>query len=101
MDLLKFKEWVEAAAATIGVLRTAKDLLPDSPEREAATQLLDQTERNFKAVEAELAKSLGFPICLRCWPPEIMLVSDDDSVRCRRCNKPPPAEDVSAYFSAS
>ena len=37
MDLQKFKEWAEVVGTTLGVLKTAKDLLPDSPERDAAT----------------------------------------------------------------
>ena len=101
MDLQKIKEWAEVVATTFGVLKTAKDLLPDSPERAAATQLIAQTEESFKSVQAELAKSLGFPLCTRCWPPEIMLVSPDNVLRCRHCNLPNPPEDVSAYFSAS
>ena len=93
MDLQKFKEWVEVVAATFGVLRTAKDMLPEGPQREATAELIDQSERSFKAVEAELARTLGFRICPRCWPPEILLIEPDDVLRCRHCRLEPPAGD--------
>ena len=92
MDLQKFKEWAEVVGTTLGVLKTAKDMLPDSPQRTETEKLIEQSATAFKSVEAELAKSLGFPLCLRCWPPEIMLVSDDNVPRCRHCKQPMPPE---------
>ncbi|MES9858698.1 MAG: hypothetical protein ABW166_19140 [Sedimenticola sp.] len=57
---------------SIGLYKTAKDLLPDSAEKEAASKAMDEAERNFRIAEAKLAESLDFPLCRKEWPPTVL-----------------------------
>ncbi len=57
---------------SIGLFRSAKDLLPDSDEKKAASKALEEAELKSKLAEASLAKSLGFILCPKCWPPSVI-----------------------------
>ena len=63
-------------------------MLPESDKREKAERAAAAAEANFQEAEASLAKKLGYDLCLRCWPPAIMLLNDDDVLACRGCGKP-------------
>lgn len=88
-DANTVKSWVEAATAAIGALKSIIQSLPSGKNREDAERLMAEVEREQKKAEASLAQRLGFELCERCWPPEIILVSSDGTFRCRRCGQPP------------
>jgi hypothetical protein len=76
--------WVTGAAAVktafdtlrsaIGLLKEAKDLLPEGDQREKAiTVALDAATTSAKIAEAEIAKALGYELCKCEFPPTPML----------------------------
>ncbi len=56
-----------------GVLKDAKEAMPDSPKSEAVTEALKQSEIQFDIAEAQIAKALGYELCKCQFPPSIML----------------------------
>ncbi len=74
---------------SIGLFKSAKDLLPDSAEKTAAISAMSEAERHAKIAEAGLAKSLGFPLCPKCWPPVVLRATEVhrtvDLYECESC----------------
>jgi hypothetical protein len=74
----------------INLLRTAKDLLPSSPEKEAAIKSIDQAEKHALIAEAKLAESLQYPLCKKEWPPTILTATHigkhKERYICSTCN---------------
>jgi hypothetical protein len=87
------KLWIEISAAAVGALKKAKELLPHAKDKEEIERLSLELEQRSKEAQARLATELGFDLCSRCWPPEVMLIGDDDTLECRHCGKPPPRSD--------
>ena len=88
MDTNALKEGLGAVGVAIATLKNLKDLLPSGQKRDEADKLLHDAESKMKEAEAKLAKELGFPICERCWPPEVMTRNAEDEFVCRKCGKP-------------
>ena len=59
--------------AVIALLREAKDVLPDGPNRTSLEQTLEQADKNSKLAEAQIAQALGHRLCQCTFPPQIML----------------------------
>ena len=82
--------------AIIALLKQAKDLLPDSSEKRAVEQSLEEAERKSKLVEAQIADALGYQLCKCTFPPQIMLSigfrQGLEYFSCERCGSiwPPP-----------
>jgi hypothetical protein len=57
----------------MGLLKDAKDLLPDGDKQAAISQALVTAETSAKIAEAEIAKALGFELCKCNFPPTPML----------------------------
>jgi hypothetical protein len=87
----EIKAWAGAGAACIAAFKEAISLLPDGEKKRKAEQEIKRAESENKKAEAFVAARLGFQICTRCWPPEVMLVDDDGIAKCRNCRKPFPA----------
>jgi len=68
-------------------------MLPSKEMQDKAELSLRKLEFEFKNAQASSAQKMGFNVCLRCWPPEIMLMNDDDVAICSKCAK----SDSSAY----
>lgn len=83
-------------AATISLLRQAKDLLPEGAEKEVVEQSLEKAERDSKLAEAQIAQALRYEICRCTFPPQIMLSQgyreNREHFQCPRCGNtwPPP-----------
>ena len=75
---------------SIKLFQSAKDLLPDSKEKEAASAAMHEAEIKAKIAEASLAKSLGFVLCPKCWPPVVLRATsvhrNVDMFLCPECN---------------
>jgi hypothetical protein len=93
MNPEELKDWSLAGAAFLGLAKEAITLIPTEEKRNAAESALAKAESVFKQAESSRADELGFSICLRCWPPEIMKMNDDDVFVCANCEK----SDSSAY----
>ena len=94
MNIDDIKPWIESANSVLTTFKALKDLLPAGQKRDDAERLLKNAERDLKLTEGRIARDLGFQLCPRCWPPEIMLVAADDLLRCRRCGSEPPDDFV-------
>jgi len=75
---------------SINLFKTIRDVLPDSDEKNIATKVLDEAENKAKIAEASLAKSLGFLLCPKCWPPVVLTAinvsRNCDKYECISCN---------------
>lgn len=69
MDISKFIEGLGLAKGAVELLKGAKDLLPDSPKKEAAALALRLAEQTFRIAETQAAQELGYPLCDCTWPP--------------------------------
>ena len=71
------------------LFKSAKDILPDSPEKKAAIKSLEEAELKAMVAEAGLAKSLGFVLCPKCWPPVVLkatsIQKNLDRYKCPSC----------------
>ena len=83
---------IDALAKGIGLFRTALaalkqaiDLMPDSTQKADAAAALERAQREFKIAEAETAQKMGYEICRKHFPPEIMLSEDDTVWECSEC----------------
>lgn len=74
---------------SIRVFKSAKDVLPNSPEKEIVEKTLKEAEMKALVAEAGMAKSLGFTICPKCWPPVVLKTTcvgkNRDSLKCPSC----------------
>jgi len=79
--------------SALSALKQAIDLLPDSSRKTDAAAALERAEREFKVAEAEAAKKLGYELCRKHFPPEIMLLTEQEGhYKCPECGyetKPP------------
>ena len=82
----EIRVFLAAAGQFLSVFKKAKDLLPDSKEKDDATKALETAESSFKVAEAQLAQSMGFELCQCSWPPNIMLYRHElDEHHCSEC----------------
>ena len=83
------KTYFSILKESINIFKSAKDLLPDSPEKEMVSKSIEEAETKAKVAEAGIAKSLGFHLCPKCWPPEIIVAtsvsSSSDNYICHKC----------------
>jgi hypothetical protein len=90
----------------IGLAKKAKDVLPDSENKEAITRSLDEADKASKLAEAQIAQALGYTLCKCTFPPQVMLskgykeadyaqVEEFICPLCKRSSIPPPAPPVS------
>ncbi len=74
---------------SIVLFRVAKDALPDSDEKAAATLAIEEAEKKAKVAEAGFAQSLGFLLCPKCWPPSVLTATrvtrNFDEFECSSC----------------
>jgi ribosomal protein S27AE len=47
--------------------------------------LLFEAENDLRVAKATLAGELGFRLCPRCWPPELVATDRDGRFNCPRC----------------
>jgi hypothetical protein len=85
MDVDSVAKGVGLFSAALTAVKQAIDLLPDSSKKADAEAALAKAEREFKIAEAQAAKKLGYEICCKHFPPEIMLSEDDDNWECPQC----------------
>lgn len=57
----------------IGLAKQTKELLPESQDKEAIEQGLEQANKAAKLAESQVAQALGYKLCQCTFPPHIML----------------------------
>jgi hypothetical protein len=90
MNIKAIKDGLTITGNAIGILKSVTDTLPSGEKREEAERLLVSAEQKIKEAEARLAPELGFHLCKRCWPPEIMTLNNEGEFICRHCGLPMP-----------
>ena len=90
MNIQAIKEGLTILGNAISQLKLLKDKLPSGKKRDEAERLLKEAEERMKEAEVRIAHELGFPVCKRCWPPEIMIHNDEGKFICRNCGRPMP-----------
>jgi hypothetical protein len=69
-------------------LRSAREFLPTTGNVPAGLEkLLYETESDLRIAKATLAGELGFALCPRCWPPELVTADRDGRIDCPACGK--------------
>lgn len=87
MDIESFKTAFELGSQALSMLKSVKDMLPNSPQKEVAAQKISEAEKAFKIAEAKVAQELGYPLCKCTWPPQIMLATQKNfRFKCPKCN---------------
>ena len=86
MDYLEnIKGYVLLAGQTIGVLKQAKDLLPQGSARDKAEKVIEEAEKSLELTEIKAAQALGYELCRCTWPPQICLRVDGHDNICPKC----------------
>ena len=69
-------------------LRSARDLLPLTEHSPAGLdRFLHEMESDLRIAKATLAGELGFDLCPRCWPPELVTTERDGRITCPACGQ--------------
>jgi hypothetical protein len=95
-DLNSLGKSFELLRSAMGVMRDAKELLPDGAKKTEVELQIVQAERAAQLAEAQLAQSLGYHLCKSTFPPQIMLKVSHAGVQetfsCLKCGNswPPP-----------
>jgi hypothetical protein len=67
-------------------LRSTRELLPVTGEAPAAfAKFLYEAESDLRIAKATLAGELGFSLCPRCWPPELVTADRQGRINCPAC----------------
>ena len=64
-------------------LRVAREKLPGNGE--TLGNLLYEAEGDLGMAKATLASELGFRLCSRCWPPELIATDRNGRINCPTC----------------
>lgn len=73
--------------AALGMVRDAKDALPNTEQRKAIEIAIDQSEKQLAIAEAQMAQALGYELCKCKFPPTIMLAVGSIADHKARSNK--------------
>lgn len=57
----------------LDILKSARSMLPDGKKSSQLLAQIETAERQLHLAEAQIAKSLGYPICRCNFPPSVML----------------------------
>lgn len=86
MDLSVIPVLINSVKNALGIVKEAKELLPDSPQKTVATNKIEEAEDSLKIAETEAAKAMGHKLCQCTFPSQIMLYDRSKNVdRCLKC----------------
>lgn len=98
IDPEAIKSGFDMLRAVIESFKSAKDLLPSSPELEKVGEQIALAEREIQLAEAQIAQSLGYKLCKCQFPPVPMLKDRTDPdinvdvYKCSHCGDEKPNE---------
>ena len=84
IDIESIKQALSAFGTALTVLKRAKDLLPEK-ERQEVGIALESAEGQLKIAESQSAQAMGYRLCRKHFPPEIMLSADNENWQCPNC----------------
>jgi hypothetical protein len=85
IDIESIKQAIGTLGATLTLLKQAKDLLPENSQKQELSIAIDTAERQLKIAESQTAHALGYELCRKHFPPEVMLSGDDQNWTCPEC----------------
>jgi len=85
MDIDSLAKGIGLFSSAIIAVKQAIELLPDNPKKNDAKTAVERAEREFKIAEAQVATKLGYQVCRKHFPPEIMLSEDNANWTCPNC----------------
>lgn len=69
-------------------VRAARQTLPGGERPPADVgKVLDEVESDLGVTKATLGGALGFGLCPRCWPPELVVTDLDGRLNCPACGE--------------
>jgi hypothetical protein len=88
MDIDALHSTLLSIAVVSEKLRVTREKMSDSGSGEVSlTKLLYKMEEELRIAKATLAGELGFSLCPRCWPPELVATDLAGSLQCPACGK--------------
>lgn len=97
MDINTLSQGVGLFGVAVNALKQVIEMLPDTAKKTEAQSALARAEREFKIAEATAATNLGYEICRKHFPPEIMLSEDNANWNCPQCGNTKKPEDWSSF----
>ena len=100
-----FTMGVTALKAVLALMKDAKDLLPNGPQKASAEEKIGEAEKALRIAEAQTAQSLGYELCKCAFPPCPMLSigpSQEEGMegvevfQCPNCRKLSPTNETVA-----
>lgn len=90
-DLDSIKQGIDLLRSGFGLMRAARDALPEGDKRDQLDQTLENAERQLQIAEAQIAKGFDYQLCQCTFPPQIMLSigiqKHRERFQCPRCQK--------------
>jgi hypothetical protein len=69
-------------------IRAAREMLSDMGDAPARLgKFLCEAENDLRMAKATLGGELGFSLCPRCWPPELVATDLDGQLNCPVCGR--------------
>jgi len=86
VNLPDISDALTLGASALGVLKSLKDLLPDSPEKEEAITKIEKAEKDLQIAQAKTAMEMGYQLCECTFPPQIVLLKNGEKL-CPLCGE--------------
>lgn len=87
MNIHALNQGLSIAGKALDELEAARQKLSSGSKKTEIGRLINDARERLKEAEARIAHELEFPICKRCWPPEIMVHDQEGRYVCRKCGK--------------
>jgi hypothetical protein len=88
MDIDALHSTLLSIAVLSEKVRAAReDLLAPERTRSELRAFLHDLDHDLRIAKATLAGELGFGLCPRCWPPELVATDLDGQVNCLGCGE--------------
>jgi len=98
MDIDSLGKGIGLFSAAMSALRQALELIPDPAKKREAMESADRAEVELKVAEAEMARQMGYKICLHHFPPGIMVKENGGGWVCNSCGAQEASEKKSTKF---
>ncbi len=88
MDIDALHSTLLSIAVVSEKLRATREKMSASENGEVSlTKPLYEIEEELRIAKAALAGELGFSLCPRCWPPELVTAGRAGRINCVRCGE--------------
>lgn len=97
-NLNSVKEWGEAVQSFLRLAKEAVGELPEGPAKDEAMAALERAREHGLRAEVQLANAVGYKLCKRHKPPEVMLSIGRDArwnieqFKCPACGDLQPSD---------